>query len=92
MLAGFWIFGAVAIVIAVVLIILFAVGLTRGSNVRRKASAVGETNVPLDPTESKQANAVADSGATGGNYSRSVPYKQDTQAGTGDSLTQPDRK
>lgn len=86
MLTGFWIFGAVLIVIAVVLVILFAIGLSRKANVRDRAANVAEPNIPRDPTESKQADSVADSGATGGNYSRSVPFKQDTSKGKADRL------
>ena len=89
---GFWIYGAVLIVIAVVLVIIFAVGLSRASNVRHRTSEVEGSNIPRDPTDSKAAEPVADTGATGGNYSRSVPYKQDVHEGKADSITTSERK
>ena len=84
---GFWLFGAICIVIVVALVIIFAIGLTRASNIRNRASQVDEPNIPRDPTESKAANGLVDNGAGGGNYSRSVPYKQDVHEGQGDSFT-----
>ena len=84
---GFWLFGAVCIVIVIALVIIFAIGLSWASNVRHRASEVKETGVPRDPTESKAANGIVDNGAGGGNYSRSVPYKQDVHEGQGDSFT-----
>lgn len=84
---GFWLFGGVCIVIVIALLIIFAIGLSRASNVRNRASEVKEPNVPRDPTESKAANGIVENGAGGGNYSRSVPYKQDVHEGQGDSFT-----
>jgi len=92
MLAGaFWLFGAVLIVIAIVVVILFAFGLSRASNVRHRASEVDNPNIPRDPTASKNADAVLDTGSTGGNVPRSVPFKQDTHHGEGDRITRSDR-
>jgi hypothetical protein len=88
---GFWLFGAILIVIAVVLVILFAVGLSRSSNVRHRASEVDAPNIPHDPTASKAADGVLDTGSTGGNVPRSVPFKQDVHQGEGDQITRSNR-
>jgi hypothetical protein len=89
MAGGFWIYGGALIVIAVILVIIFAIGLTRSTNVRRRATEVSQTpNVPHDPTISKRADDVED---TEGNFTRSTPFKQDAGMGKADRITDSER-
>ncbi len=67
---AFWIYGGLLIALAIIVLIIAGVGMTRNVNKRRATNEVaGEKSIPRDPTRNTREEDIED---TTGDFSRSV--------------------